>query len=187
MKIIGRRYAGTKLHIHVVLMRDMGGASCSQAMKRFLREEKGLTNSVWLICLIPGIAMLFVIILASATVNQAYNHASKHLSRTCSVSVGQTERHNTIRDIVTDIPQATYDTALENNLIAAGFVKESGNTWRWQDSYRISNLQMSAGGKLLNFTGTLHVNMPWRLGDIFSVATIQIKGQAHILFIDLTL
>lgn len=151
-------------------------------MKRFLKQEKG-DSMMLMLFIIPLFVMMAIVVLAVGNVYFAENHARSLLERTTSITVDDVQANNTVRDLVFSVSESSAEGIIEQRLIDAGLIGQE-NTYTYSDIYSISNLTYNASGDTLIINATINVNMPWRLSDAFSVVSLPMEIQSHILFLE---
>jgi hypothetical protein len=116
-----------------------------------------------------------------------YQAAQTELERAANVSVDSSLINKNVRDLLLDIPEMDSSQALDDNLIQAGYVQESGDNWirtvNGKTFYSLKDMQVSVAGEVLYITATISMPLSWGVGNITSV-DLPIHVESRVLYIN---
>jgi archaellum component FlaF (FlaF/FlaG flagellin family) len=155
-------------------------------MKRFVRDERG-NASLWAVFIAVILCMLSAVVYTGATLYSTYQAAQTELERAANVSVDSSLINKNVRDLLLDIPEMDSSQALDDNLIQAGYVQESGDNWirtvNGKTFYSLKDMQVSVAGEVLYITATISMPLSWGVGNITSV-DLPIHVESRVLYIN---
>ena len=116
------------------------------------------------------LCMLSIVAYTGATLYSTYQAAQTELERAANISVDHSLMNKNVRDLLLDIPETDSMQAVNDNLIQAGYIQESEDSWvrtvNGKTYYSLKDMQVSVTGEVLDITATVSMPLPWDVGSI---------------------
>jgi hypothetical protein len=137
-------------------------------MKHFLQDKRG-SAVVWTAFLILIFFTLAFVVYTGVTVYAKYQACETELERAALVMVDRSMVNPNVRDLLLDIPAASAQALLEENLTETGWAKEDA-IWVKCDGgkliYNLEAIQIKVDGKALQIDATFVMPMPWAVSGM---------------------
>lgn len=154
-------------------------------MRCFFHDQRG-SAVIWTAFLILIFFALAFAVYTGAAVYAQYQTCETELERAAIVTVDMGMVNSNVRDLSLDIPAASAQSLLEENLTGAGWTREDG-IWVKRDNgkliYSLEAMHITVEGKTLRIDATFAMPLPWVIGGRTEV-TVPIAARCKVIFLD---
>lgn len=154
-------------------------------MRRFLKDTSGnaVISAVFIILIFCTLAF---VIYAGVTVSSKYQAAETELQRAAIVAIDTCMINPNVRDADFDIPAASAESVLKNNLTELGWTIPDSGSWVKQNEdklvYKLDDVVINIDDKTMRIDSDFVTPLPWAIGGLTEVK-IPMQIRESVLYI----